>query len=56
MLLQSIGYRVFGLRKLLNRIEMVPLSFESDCVYNDYIAICLGRDVPQKAVGAYRFS
>ncbi len=54
ILLHSIGYRVFGIRKLLNRIDLMPLSCESDCVYNDYIAVRRGHDVPQKAIVAYK--
>ena len=52
-LLQKLGYQVFGIRKLLNSIRMVPISGEADCVYNDYIAICRERDIPQRAARAY---
>jgi FkbM family methyltransferase len=52
-LLQASGYRVFGIRKLLTTIRLVPVSSGRDCVYNDYIAICHGREIPQRAAQIY---
>ena len=53
-LLQSIGYSVFGIRKLLNRIDLAPLTCERDCNYNDYIAISHERVIPKKAIETYK--
>jgi FkbM family methyltransferase len=54
VLLQSIGYRVLGIRKLLNRIDLVPLTCEHDCTYNDYIAISRKQVIPKKAIETYK--
>jgi FkbM family methyltransferase len=34
-----IGYRVFGVKKHLTRLEFVPITAARDCEYNDYLAV-----------------
>jgi FkbM family methyltransferase len=53
MLLHSVGYKVFGIRKLLTSIELVPILDGDDCKFIDYIAVNRKRDIPQKALKAY---
>ena len=36
---RSIGFRVFGVKKRLTRLESVSIFTASDCVYNDYLAV-----------------
>jgi FkbM family methyltransferase len=52
-LLQRIGYRVLGIRKRLTRLELIPILDQTDCHFNDYIAISQKRSIPQRAVRAY---
>jgi FkbM family methyltransferase len=33
-----LGYRVFGVKKHLTRLEFVPIATARDCTYNDYLA------------------
>ena len=37
--LQSVGYDIFGLRKSLARLRLVPIRREADCVCTDYVAL-----------------
>jgi FkbM family methyltransferase len=36
---ERIGYRVFGVKKHLTRLEFVSITTASDCAYNDYLAV-----------------
>jgi FkbM family methyltransferase len=36
---ERIGYRVFGVKKHLMRLEFVSITTASDCAYNDYLAV-----------------
>jgi FkbM family methyltransferase len=54
-LLREIGYQVFGVRKHLTKIALVPLNKKTDCVYNDYIAISQTRKIPSAALSKYKF-
>lgn len=38
-ILDRIGYRVFGIKKRLTKLDMVPLFNRGDCIYNDYLAV-----------------
>lgn len=36
---ERIGYRVFGVKKHLTRLEFVSITTARDCAYNDYLAV-----------------
>ena len=36
---RSIRYRVFGVRRRLIRLDLVPISSARDCIYTDYLAV-----------------
>jgi FkbM family methyltransferase len=38
-LLNSIDYAVFGVRKRLTKLDLVPIKSASDCIFNDYVAM-----------------
>ena len=38
---EHIGYKVFGVRKRLTRLDLVSISAARDCIYNDYVAVPL---------------
>jgi FkbM family methyltransferase len=48
-ILNSIGYRVFGVEKHLTKISLIPITTKSDCTYNDYLAISRTRNIPKRA-------
>ena len=37
--LRSIGYDIFGLRKRLTKLDLVPIRRAGDCSFNDYVAM-----------------
>jgi FkbM family methyltransferase len=38
-LMRSAGYEVFGLKKYLTKLKLEQIASETDCVYNDYVAV-----------------
>jgi FkbM family methyltransferase len=52
-LLREIGYDVFGIKKRLTKINLMPLMKSSDCVYNDYLAISKTRQISKTAQSKY---
>jgi FkbM family methyltransferase len=41
-LLGRLGYNIFGIKKGLIKLRLVPIRIASDCLYNDYVAIRQG--------------
>jgi FkbM family methyltransferase len=52
-MLASSGYRVFGIKKHLHKLELVPIINESSCTYHDYVAVSKSRQVPAAARETY---
>jgi FkbM family methyltransferase len=55
-LLRDIGYHVFGIRKKLTKVDLMPITKKGHCIYNDYIAISQTRAVPKLAQSKYRLA
>jgi FkbM family methyltransferase len=52
-LLGCAGYRIFGIRKKLLKLELVPIHDPSNCTTNDYIAVHESTLVPNRALRKY---
>lgn len=53
LLLDDIGYTVYGLRKRLFNLSLEPLSSKNDSSYNDYVAVSRSRPIPPAAARAF---
>jgi FkbM family methyltransferase len=51
--LREAGYCIFGIRKGLLRLELMPIRAASDCVFNDYVAVRSSMTAPSRALRKY---
>jgi hypothetical protein len=51
-ILSGIGYRVFGIKKLLHKLELHPATLTSN--FHDYIALSRKRPIPSAAKSTYK--
>lgn len=53
MIFGEAGYRIFGIRKTIWSLELVPIKEASDCTANDYIAVRTPTIIPSRALRKY---
>ena len=53
ILLTDAGYQIFGVRKRLTRLDLVPIRDFKHCKFNDYVAVSIEREIPSRAARAY---
>jgi FkbM family methyltransferase len=52
--LESIGYRLFGLRKYLHKITLEPTTGSASNKFHDYVALLHRDELPERAKRAFR--